>query len=94
MTAPHANPVRRSWDRESVSCLVCHTVATEGEGVYHADLRALTCRGDCHDVVADLSRLRDRSARGRWRPVRQVVALADGSRCDGCAVDDEQEELP
>ena len=84
MTAPHANPVRRSWDRESVSCLVCHTVAPDGEGVYHADLRALTCQGDCNDVVADLSRLRDRSARGRWRPARVVISLANGARCPEC----------
>jgi len=75
-------------------CLVCHWPVTEGRGVGYPHLRALVHQGACSSAVDGLERIYDRSPRGRWRPSRQVVANADGLRCDGCAIDDDQEDLP
>ena len=75
-------------------CIVCHWPIPEGRGVGYPHLRALVHGGTCSSAVDALERVFDRSPRGRWRPVREVISLADGAHCDGCAIDDDQEELP
>ena len=84
---PFANPVPWRWDLDR-PCLACHRPA-EGQGTAYAHLRASVHIGACSAAVDSLERIYDRSPRGRWRPVREVVALANGSRCPEC-----QEKLP
>ena len=55
-------------------CFVCGTVIPEGAGVAHMHLRVLTHRGACSACVKSEERVYDRSARGRWRPPREVLA--------------------
>ena len=52
-------------------CFVCGD-PVEG-GVYDGPLRILTHRGPCAALVDHEARVYDRSARGRWRPAREVL---------------------
>ncbi len=65
-------------------CLVCHWPVLPARGVAQAHLRAMSHQGTCSSTVRALERIYDRSSRGRWRPWRQVVALASGVRCYAC----------
>lgn len=55
-------------------CFVCRRPATE-QSVFHPELMILTHMGSCTDRVTSLRRIHDRSSRGRWRPIRQLLQL-------------------
>ncbi len=57
-------------------CFVCRRPTAE-RSVFHADLMILTHDGSCAERVRSLRRINDRSARGRWRPARQLLQLLD-----------------
>jgi hypothetical protein len=54
-------------------CFVCGTVVPEGSGVAHMHLQILTHQGACSARVASEERVYDRSSRGRWRSLREVL---------------------
>lgn len=54
-------------------CFVCGVVVPSNEGTAHGDLLILTHQGDCAQIVNQERRIYDRSARGRWRPQRDVL---------------------
>lgn len=70
-------------------CLVCHTRVPEGLGVYQVHLSALTHQGGCNAVIARLERVPGHTPRDRRRPIRELMALANGARCDTCEAVDE-----
>lgn len=57
-------------------CFVCRTPAAE-PGTFHVELMILTHDGSCTERVRSLRRINDRSARGRWRPARQLLQLLE-----------------
>lgn len=84
-----------SWQRPDVCygwkswgplCLVCHRDVPEGQAVaYPSVFGSRACIGVCSEMVSDLLRIHDRSARGRWRPTKQVHTEANGARCGSAA---------
>ncbi len=60
-------------------CFVCRRPAAE-QGVFHPDLMILTHMASCTDRVTSLRRIHDRSARGRWRPIRHLFKLLEDQR--------------
>lgn len=54
-------------------CFVCQGVIPSAEGCYHGHLSILTHRGACVTAVEAHERIHDRSTRGRWRPVKDVL---------------------
>ncbi len=65
-------------------CLVCHGQVPDGLGVYQVHLGALTHQEDCNAVVAGLERVPGHTPRERKRPMRELLALANGARCGTC----------
>ena len=74
----------RPGDGHGRICLVCHAGVPEGLGVYQVHLSALTHQGGCNAVIARLERVPGRTPRERRRPIRELMALANGARCDTC----------
>ena len=65
-------------------CLVCHGRVPGGLGVYQVHLGALTHQEDCNAVVVGLERVTGHTPRERKRPLHELMALADGARCNTC----------
>ena len=63
-------------------CFVCLQPVVPCEGIYVAWLQCLTHRGECHDRLRAEYRVFDRSSRGRWRPVNEVLARVKAKRQD------------
>lgn len=55
-------------------CFVCRR-STATASTLHSDLMIITHSGSCTERVHALRRINDRSARGRWRPIRQLLQL-------------------
>jgi len=73
------------WQAWGPLCLVCHRDVPEGHAVaYPFLIGSRACLGDCATYLDSLLRVYDRSARGRWRPTRQVHTLANGASCRTC----------
>ena len=70
-------------------CLVCHRQVPDGLGVYQVHLGALTHQGGCNAVIARLERVPGHTPRDRKRPLRDLMALANGARCSTCGAADE-----
>ncbi len=76
-------------DLPSRVCLVCHSQVPDGLGVYQVHLGMLTHQGGCNAVIARLERVPGRTPRDRRRPLRELMALANGARCSACEAVDE-----
>jgi hypothetical protein len=61
-------------------CFVCGGTIPEGQGVAQMHLGMLTHSGACSAAVGAEERLYDRSPRGRWRPVRDVLQRLQARR--------------
>ena len=70
-------------------CLVCHAPVPEGQGIYQVHLGALTHQEGCNAVIARLERVPGRTPHERKRPLHELMALANGARCDTCEAVDE-----
>src|SRR4051812_34497906 len=77
-------PPCSGWTAWGPLCLVCHWDVPRGQATSYAHLYARVCTVYCSDLVKDLERIKDRSSRGRWRPVSQVRAMANGALCNEC----------
>jgi hypothetical protein len=75
--SPLSAPGRR-WLADHRFCFACRAEVPAQAGVYHADLGILTHQGRCAERVEAERRTTDRSARGRWRPGRVVLARVLG----------------
>ena len=69
-------------------CLVCHSYVPDGLGVYQVHLNALVHQANCNVVIAGLEHISGCTPRDRWRPIRELIALANGARCADCTKDD------
>jgi hypothetical protein len=81
----HETNAPSTWEDCERVCLVCHRHVPARMGLYHMHLGALTHQSACAQMVRNLERIKDRSAKGRWRPANEVFLLANGSRCTVCA---------
>lgn len=70
-----SEPAKKILNKNLVGrvCPLCNRVIPERDGVYHADLGILVCQGACSERVDSSRRIYDRSAKGRWRPRREVL---------------------
>lgn len=59
-------------------CFVC--LQPVRGGVYHAWLGCITHLGECQERMRAEYRVYDRSTRGRWRPVGEVLARIKAQR--------------
>jgi hypothetical protein len=68
------NDDARASRRERI-CVVCSERIPPAGAVYHAHLGVRTHAGACSDAVSALERTYDRSKRGRWRPVAEILQI-------------------
>ena len=71
-------------DAQDCVCLVCHGHVPDGLGVYQVHLGALTHQEGCNAVIVRLERVPGRMPRDRKRPLRELIALANGAHCSIC----------
>ena len=72
------------WQPWGNRCLVCHYEIPEGQAAAYAHLGARACVRYCSAIVNSEERDHSRSARGRWRPFRQVERIVGGTLCRVC----------
>jgi hypothetical protein len=65
-------------------CVVCHQRVPDGRGIYQVHLGALTHQEGCHAVIAGLERIPGHTQQARKRPLGEMMALANGARCEFC----------
>jgi hypothetical protein len=65
-------------------CVVCHQRVPDGRGVYQVHLGALTHQEGCNAVIAGLERIPGHTPQARKRPLGELMALANGARCEFC----------
>jgi len=62
-------------------CFVCRKPIPYDDGTFHGELAILTHDGACTERVDSLRRIHDRSSRGRWRPIGELLRLVEEQRC-------------
>jgi hypothetical protein len=69
--------IKRQFRRE-VRCFVCGGLFAEGEPT--VAVMGVYSHRRCCDRIDALSRVYDRSALGRWRPVRELLEILNSER--------------
>ena len=70
-------------------CVVCHQRVPDGRGVYQVHLGALTHQAGCNAVIAGLERIPGHTPPARKRPLGELMALANGARCECCTAENQ-----
>jgi hypothetical protein len=65
-------------------CVVCHQRVPDGRGVHQVHLGVLTHQESCNAVIAGVERVPGHTPQARKRPLGELMALANGARCECC----------
>lgn len=58
-------------------CIICGKSVPEKQGILHLRLRLLTHISECTEKFREISKDRSKSARGRKRPINEVLSLIE-----------------